>query len=88
LALLCAVGVCCTALPTLSDALATDVASRSRPGSVITAHSLALDLGAALGPLGGFFIIARWGMEAAYVTAALLLALFALRWSFRPPLKK
>lgn len=88
LALLIAVEVCCTAMTTLSDALATDVASRTRPVFVITAYTLALDLGAALGPLGGFFIISQWGMETAYALAALLLALFALRWSVRPPLKK
>ena len=87
LAVLVGMELCCTVMTTLSDALATDVATRTQPVFVITAYTLAMDLGAALGPVGGFFIISLWGMEAAYVLAALLLAFFALRWSFRPPLK-
>lgn len=87
MAALIAVELCCTAMTTLSDALATDVASRSQAVVIITAYTLAIDLGAALGPLGGFTVISLWGMKAAYLAAALLLALFALRWSIRPPVK-
>ena len=87
--LLIIVGIelCCTAMTTLSDALATDVASRSQAVVVITAYTLAIDLGAALGPLGGYTVLSLWGMNAAYLAAALLLALFALRWAFRPPVR-
>lgn len=87
--LLIIVGIelCCTAMTTLSDALATDVASRSRAVFVITAYTLAIDLGAALGPLGGYTVLSLWGMGAAYLAAALLLSLFALKWAFRPPVK-
>ncbi|HJD96941.1 MFS transporter [Mailhella massiliensis] len=88
LLLIVGIELCCTAMTTLSDALATDVASRSQPVFVITAYTLAIDLGAALGPLGGFAVIARWGMDAAYLAAALLLLLFALRWAFRPPVRE
>ena len=84
MAVLIAIEVSCTTMTTLSDALATDVASRSSAVFVITAYTLAIDLGAALGPLGGFTVLSLWGMDAAYLTAALLLALFALRWTFRP----
>ncbi len=88
LAVLIAVELCCTTMTTLSDALATDVASRSSAVFVITAYTLAIDLGAALGPLGGFTVISLWGMDAAYVMAAALLALFALKWTFRPPVPR
>lgn len=84
-AVLIAIELCCTTMTTLSDSLATDVASRSQAVFVITAYTLAIDLGAALGPLGGFAVISLWGMETAYLLAAVLLGLFALRWTFRPP---
>lgn len=88
MAVLIAIELCCTTMTTLSDALATDVASRSQAVVVITAYTLAIDLGAALGPLGGFTLISLWGLEAAYLAAALLLVLFALRWSIRPPVPR
>ena len=55
---------------------------------MITAYTLAVDLGAALGPLGGFALTDLWGMDAAYLFAAALLLFFALRWTFRPPLSR
>lgn len=85
LAAIAAVELCCTAMTTLSDALAADAASRSNAVFVMTAYTLAIDLGAALGPLGGFAAISLWGMNAAYALAAAVLALFALKWTFRPP---
>ena len=88
LAVLLAIQLCCTTMTTLSDALATDVASRSQAVFVITAYTLAIDLGAALGPLGGFAVLSLWGMDAAYLAAALLLALFAMKWTFRPPVPR
>lgn len=88
LAVLMAVELCCTAMTTLSDALAADAASRSNAVFVMTAYTLAIDLGAALGPLGGFAVISLWGMNAAYLAAAALLVLFALRWTFRPPVRQ
>ena len=88
LGLLLAIQLCCTTMTTLSDALATDVASRSQAVFVITAYTLAIDLGAALGPLGGFAVLSVWGMDTAYLLAALLLVLFALRWTFRPPVSR
>ncbi|WP_298069292.1 MFS transporter [uncultured Mailhella sp.] len=88
LLLLLCVELCCTFLSTLSDALATDLAARSQAVFVITAYTLAVDLGAALGPLGGFALTDLWGMDAAYLFAAALLLFFALRWTFRPPLSR
>ena len=80
--------VCCTVMTTLSDALATDVAADSQAVVVITAYTFAIDLGAALGPLGGFAAIEFWGMDAAYLLCAALMALFALQWTFWPPVKR
>ena len=88
MAVLIAIELCCTTMTTLSDALATDVASRSQAVVVITAYTLAIDLCAALGPLGGVTLISLWGLEAAYLAAALLLVLFALHWSIRPPVPR
>ena len=80
--------VCCTVMTTLSDALATDVAADSQAVVVITAYTFAIDLGAALGPLGGFAAIEFWGRDAAYLLCAALMALFALQWTFWPPVKR
>lgn len=80
--------VCCTVMTTLSDALATDVAADSQAVVVITAYTFAIDLGAALGPLGGFAAIEFWGMDTAYLLCAALMALFALQWTFWPPVKR
>jgi predicted MFS family arabinose efflux permease len=80
--------VCSTVMTTLSDALATDVAAESQAVVVITAYTFAIDLGAALGPLGGFAAIELWGMDAAYLLCAALMALFALQWTFWPPVKR
>lgn len=80
--------VCCTVMTTLSDALATDVAADSQAVVVITAYTFAIDLGAALGPLGGFAAIELWGMDAAYLLCSALMALFALQWTFWPPVKR
>ncbi|MBQ4616408.1 MAG: MFS transporter [Mailhella sp.] len=80
--------VCCTVMTTLSDALATDVAAESQAVVVITAYTFAIDLGAALGPLGGFAAIEFWGMDTAYLLCAGMMALFALQWTFWPPVKR
>ena len=80
--------ICCTVMTTLSDALATDVASESQAVVVITAYTFAIDLGAALGPMGGFAAIELWGMDAAYLIGAVLMAIFALQWTFWPPVKR
>ena len=87
MALLVGFLVCCTVMTTLSDALATDVAADSQAVVVITAYTFAIDLGAALGPLGGFAAIELWGMDTAYLLCAVLMALFALQWTFWPPVK-
>ena len=80
--------ICCTVMTTLSDALATDVAADSQAVVVITAYTFAIDLGAALGPLGGFTAIELWGMDAAYLLCSALMAMFALQWTFWPPVKR
>ncbi len=82
-ALIC-IELCSTAMTTLSDALAADAAAASYSSVfVMTAYTFVIDLGSALGPIGGFAIISLWGMDAAYLTAALLLFLVGAAWAFR-----
>ncbi|WP_241254600.1 MFS transporter [Brevibacillus sp. SYP-B805] len=80
LAVLLAVQVTSTALTTVTDALASDAAVRSSKAKVMTAYSVATDLGAALGPLLAYFIAGKWGLADLYWGSAFLLLLLALRW--------
>jgi MFS family permease len=83
LLLLLGIELCSTALTTLSDALAADLASGTHTVLVITSYTLAVDLGSALGPMGGYAVINLFGVSAAYAVAGVLLALMGLIWSFR-----
>lgn len=69
-----------TVLTTVMDALASDVASQSSKVAVITAYTVAIDLGAALGPFSGYLVEALWGTTALYLSAGVVLLLLALRW--------
>ncbi len=69
-----------TALTSLSDALAADLASTAQTVFVITAYTFAIDLGAALGPMGGYFLVTAFGIEHAYAAAGAVLALMGLMW--------
>lgn len=74
-----------TALTTLSDAVGSDAAASSvNAVMVLSAFAFICDLGAAAGPLVGYFINDIWGIDAAYQWAAAVLALFALKWSLSP----
>ncbi|MGX8718756.1 MAG: MFS transporter [Desulfovibrio sp.] len=82
--LLLGIELCSTALITLGDALAADLASGTQTVLVITAYTFACDLGAALGPMGGYAVINLLGVPAAYAAAGALLAAMALAWTLRP----
>jgi len=68
-----------TALTTLTDALASDVASAGNVVAFMTRYSIAQDLGAALGPLLAYLLIGLadgfawlyWGGSAIYLLLAL-----------------
>ena len=74
------VQVTATALTTLTDAVASDAASRSSKILVLTAYSLAIDLGSAIGPFLGYLLNSSVNPYAAYWAAALSLLLLAIAW--------
>ena len=69
-----------TALTTLTDAVAADAATRSSKILVLTAYSLAIDLGSAIGPFVGYVLNSVVDPYAAYWAAALSLGLISLAW--------
>lgn len=74
-----------TVLTTVADAAATDAAATLEQTSVLTWFSFFVDLGAALGPMLGYFLISLWGMEAAYVWTAVILLVFFMKWMWKAP---
>lgn len=76
-----------TALTTLSDATASDAASRSSKVVVMTAYSLAIDFGAAVGPFAGYLLNGYVSTYAAYWAAAVVLLLISAGWLFYHPSK-
>ena len=76
-----------TALTTLSDATASDAASRSSKVVVMTAYSLSIDFGAAVGPFAGYLLNGYVGTYAAYWLAAVVLLLISAGWLFYQPSK-
>jgi MFS transporter, DHA1 family, multidrug resistance protein len=69
-----------TAATTTADSLASDAASRSDKVAVMTAYSIAIDLGAALGPLAGYLLADGYGLVSLYRVSAVLLVLLAVPW--------
>jgi hypothetical protein len=62
-----------TIMITVNDSLASDVASRTAKVKVMTAYTVTVDMGSALGPLTAYLIIEWTGIYALYwLTAALL----------------
>lgn len=73
--------VAATSLTTLIDALASDLAKHSAVITVMTIHSVALDLGAALGPmLGYWFIELENGLLFTYLGGAFMFLLITCWW--------
>ena len=74
------VQVTATALTTLTDAVAADAAMRASKVLVLTAYSLAIDLGSAIGPIIGYLLNSSIDPYAAYWAASLCLLLLSLAW--------
>ena len=74
------VQVTATALTTLTDAVAADAANRTAKVLVLTAYSLAIDLGSAIGPIIGYLLNSNIDPYAAYWMAALSLLALAGAW--------
>lgn len=72
-----------TALTTLMDSLASDVAKKKSVITVMTVYSVALDLGAALGPFLSYLVIrVEYGLFYIYIGGACILVSLATMWYF------
>lgn len=71
-----------TMFTTTTDTLATSAASRSDHVKVMTAHTLAVDVGAALGPLASFVLLEFYSLSAVYYVAGSLMLLLGVGWIF------
>jgi MFS family permease len=69
-----------TALTTLTDAIASDAASASSKYLVLTVYSIAVDLGAALGPFIGYSLNEYVAPYAAYWCAVIILLFMTIAW--------
>lgn len=68
---------------TATDTLATGVASQSHRVKVMTVHTVAVDLGAALGPLVSYYLLGFYPISMVYFLAASLLILLAFIWLYQ-----
>jgi MFS family permease len=72
-----------TSLTTLKDALASDIAKKTSAVTVMTVYSVALDLGAALGPLLSYLLIRlEYGLFYVYIGGSCILLCIASVWQF------
>lgn len=71
-----------TLISTLMDALASDAAERNGRVAMMTSYTIAIDIGAAIGPLVGFPVIERFGVPALYCAAGVLVLANAIEWGF------
>ncbi len=70
-----------TALATVTDALATDIVRGGHDGvRSLSGHALAIDLGAAAGPLAAYAAAERIGFSGVCIGSALLLGFGMLAW--------
>lgn len=70
-----------TALTTLMDALTADVAKTTNTIALMTVYTVALDLGAAIGPLIAYLLfLVKHGLVYTYLLSAGLFLLIALLW--------
>ncbi|MDR2006929.1 MAG: MFS transporter [Acidaminococcales bacterium] len=70
-----------TGITTLTDALAADIAADGKNApAVLSAHSLAIDFGSAVGPVVGYSLNNYGGIHAPFFMAGTCLLLIALLW--------
>ncbi|WP_188208188.1 MFS transporter [Alkalibacillus aidingensis] len=69
-----------TMFVTTTDTLATHAAAQTDRVKVMTSHTVAVDLGAALGPLMSFLIIEFATLTTSYLFAGALLILLGIGW--------
>ncbi|GEL78633.1 MFS transporter [Tenuibacillus multivorans] len=69
-----------TILVTVSDSLASDVATQTSKVGLMTAYTVAVDLGAAFGPLFGYVIVDYLSLGTLYLLTAILLGFVGVFW--------
>lgn len=72
-----------TCLTTLADSAAADRSAAIGRMSVMTWFAFAFDVGAAIGPLVAFFLVAHAGLHSVCWVGAISLMIFAVYWSRR-----
>jgi len=78
-----------TALVTLSDSLASDVAKLTSSVKIMTIYTIALDLGAAIGPIIAYqLVILPSGLLYTYLLGSFLLFMVFVLWVIPPITKK
>ncbi|EAO7496370.1 hypothetical protein AKL48_24870, partial [Salmonella enterica] len=71
-----------TVLTTVMDAIALDVAQRTSRVAVMTGFTVITDLGAAIGPTLGYFMVSVLGLEITYWVAAGIWLILWGTWHF------
>ena len=71
-----------TILNTVTEALASDTASKNGGRALLMSFALMVDVGAAIGPLVAYFMNAYWGINSVYLLCALLFLVLCLKWYF------
>ena len=69
-----------TVFTTTTDTLATRAAVRSDKVKMMTAHTVVVDVGSALGPLVSFLLLMYYPLSSIYIIAAILMLLLAGAW--------
>ncbi|WP_227994917.1 MFS transporter [Oceanobacillus sp. CFH 90083] len=69
-----------TSFVTITDTLAGDAAARTDPVKMMTLHTVAVDLGAAIGPLLSFIIIDLYGISAVFYLSSMIMILVGISW--------
>ncbi|WP_267206656.1 MFS transporter [Salinibacillus xinjiangensis] len=71
-----------TMFVTTTDTLAASAAAQTDRVKIITAHTIVVDIGAALGPLISFIIIEFYSLTTVYYIAGMLLILLGVGWLY------
>ncbi|WP_040983281.1 MFS transporter [Oceanobacillus jeddahense] len=69
-----------TSFLTITDTLAGDAAAITDPVKMMTMHTVAVDLGAAVGPLLSFIIIDLYGISAVFYLSSMVMLLVGGAW--------
>lgn len=65
---------------TITDTLAGDAAAKTDPVKMMTLHTVAVDLGAAIGPLLSFIIIDLYGISAVFYLSSMVMLFVGGAW--------